>query len=115
MSSSMIDASFIKNALNRFPHKIQRMGQQNFQEGRVLEIVEVKAGLEYAARVEGNFVYDVVLSFGGDTWKTRCSCPIMEDCKHAFAALVHLSVKGAGNGNSRVARSGDDLEVRLKW
>jgi hypothetical protein len=84
----------VQSFLNTFPSPSRRRGKHYFGDGAVIEVSCVEAGRRYAAVVRGTEDYAVSLVYEPDDggWEAGCSCPVGFECKHAFAAMMALSV-----------------------
>ncbi len=74
---------------------IRTRGNQLFWSDKVA-VREARRDWVYAV-VRGTRPYDVILQFDGTDLKVQCDCPYFEDegtCKHIWAAVVAVDVKG---------------------
>ena len=67
-----------------------RRGQRYFSKGAVRSLQCVKPGIEYTAKVQGSQLYTTQVLYEKGEWFSNCSCPIIEDCKHAVAVILAL-------------------------
>ena len=65
-------------------------GQRYFAKGAVRQLQCVRPGIEYAAKVQGSQLYSTQVIYEKGEWFSNCSCPIIEDCKHAVAVMLTL-------------------------
>ena len=73
-----------------------RRGQRYFTQGALRSLQCVKPGIEYTAKVQGSQLYTTQVLYEKGEWFSNCSCPIIEDCKHAVAVIpvsyTHLTL-----------------------
>jgi hypothetical protein len=67
-----------------------KRGRKYFLHGHVLALECVEPDHLYSAQVRGGEDYDVGLEYNGEFWMAECTCPMVEDCKHAVAAMLEL-------------------------
>ena len=78
-----------------------RRGQRYFAKGAVRQLQCVQPGIEYAAKVQGSQLYSTQVIYEKGEWFSHCSCPIIEDCKHAVAVMLTLLNQAAAAGPVR--------------
>ncbi|MGH7968011.1 MAG: SWIM zinc finger family protein, partial [Limisphaerales bacterium] len=88
----LLDTAAVQRYLASFPSKSRRRGRHYFEDKAVLEVECLQTDLEYAAVVRGGEDYEVLFEYNPEegSWSAECSCPMMYDCKHAFAAMLAL-------------------------
>src|SRR5438128_11287012 len=84
--------SEIQSFLDSFPYKSRRRGKQYFAGGAVIDAACVEPDREFAAVVCDGQEFEVTLDYDAKTrsWFAECTCPLMFDCKHAYAAMLAL-------------------------
>jgi len=80
------DLSELDAALDRFQLGAERRGAAYAIEGRVRELT-VEPGI-IQATVRGTRTYEVTWYHEGGEWWSECTCPIGNDCKHAYATAL---------------------------
>lgn len=79
----------------------RQRGRDYFQSGAVLKVWSDADHL-VKAEVEGGARYSVVLFFTRGAWTGRCTCPVANNCKHAYAAaLAWRAAVAAGTPDGR--------------
>ena len=73
--------------LATFPERTRERGAEYFAAGAV-QSVGANADHFVEARVAGQDVYRLTLFFTRGKWTSRCSCPMIADCKHVHAAAL---------------------------
>ncbi|HEX9047348.1 MAG TPA: SNF2-related protein, partial [Verrucomicrobiae bacterium] len=75
--------------LKRFLLTTRRKGEKYFREGAVQSLECDEPGVAYVAAVQDGELYEVALDFE-DRWVSQCSCSMVYNCKHAYAAFRQL-------------------------
>ncbi|PWU12425.1 MAG: hypothetical protein C5B50_21470 [Verrucomicrobia bacterium] len=93
----MFSPSEIQSFLDSFPHKTQRRGRHYFRDNAVIEVACLESGRSYSAVVRGDEDYEVQLDYDPETraWLGDCTCPVVEECKHVYAAMLALQANAA--------------------
>jgi superfamily II DNA or RNA helicase len=64
-----------------------KKGMSYYRGGRVRQLTQ--SDNEVVAKVQGQRLYEVILSFDSELgWDGECSCPMEMDCKHCYAAML---------------------------
>ncbi len=71
-------------------------GAALFTEGAVLKLWATDDEDLYTAEVLGGSIYTQRLSFRKKKWTCSCTCPVLANCKHCYAAILHLSESDDG-------------------
>jgi superfamily II DNA or RNA helicase len=79
-------------AANVFPSETRGRGQRYAQDGHVRAIHATDDRID--AIVVGTDTYEVVWQKAGQGWATTCTCPVGRTCKHAYAAVWFLVLRG---------------------
>jgi SNF2-related domain/Helicase conserved C-terminal domain len=76
--------------LHTLPATARQRGERYWRAGRVASL-EQTSPHSFTVKVRGSDVYSVVLNFyPEDGWSASCTCPMMNDCKHVYAAMKAL-------------------------
>src|SRR5947207_3782268 len=88
----LLDTANIQLFLDRFPNKTRRRGKHYFADGAVTRVACVEPGRTYSAVVRGSEDYELTFDYDEAVgWSADCTCPMMEECKHAYAAMLALA------------------------
>src|SRR6266404_542573 len=87
----------IQSFLDHFPNKSRRRGRHYFADGAVVEVVCLVPDRQFGAVVSGSQDYEVVFDYDAEArrWLAECTCPMSEDCKHAYAAMLALQANAS--------------------
>ena len=90
----LLDDHGIQSFLNTFPSKSRRRGKHYFADRAVIQVACIEPDRKFAAVVRGSEDYGVTFDYdaGARSWSAECTCPVMEDCKHAYAAMLALKI-----------------------
>ncbi len=92
--------------LDSFDSGTRLRGEAYFKSGSVSAVWSAADHLVKAA-VSATEDYELTLFLTRGTWSSRCSCPVVSDCKHAYAAgLAWLRAVESG---ARDGRNPDDI------
>ena len=74
----------LRTKLDTFDAGARQRGRDLFQAGAVLS-VRSAADHYFNAEVQGDSLYGLTFFYTRGSWTCRCSCPVGENCKHAYA------------------------------
>ena len=81
--------------LKSFPRQTRKKGEGYFRNGAVRSLSCNEPGRSYEATVQGSDLYSVAFDFEDEGWGAECTCPMLYDCKHAYAAMKQLLAEHA--------------------
>jgi hypothetical protein len=89
------DIESAEKALTQFSYTVAKRGRHYYESGQVISGAKGEHLNEFVCQVRGTAPqpYEVILRYGRSHWESLCSCPIGVDCKHSYAALLHLLKK----------------------
>ncbi|MEI9894996.1 MAG: hypothetical protein WDN28_14180 [Chthoniobacter sp.] len=75
--------------LRRLPDATQMRGEDYFERGTVRRVREIPGENGFQGEVRGAETYltEVIFDPSEGAWYGLCSCPVEEDCKHAYALM----------------------------
>jgi|GEM_PF-514435 len=80
----------LSNALKRFSSGAAERGRLYARGGHVRQLDLDQSGDGFAATVRGTRTYRCEWIAAAPTWTNACTCPMVRDCKHAYAAACTL-------------------------
>ncbi len=118
--------SEIQSFLDSFPSQSRRRGKHYYADRAVISVACVEPERKFKAVVRGSEDYEVTFEYDAadePRWDAECTCPIMFECKHAYAAMLALSanatklsaappaLNGKSSGSKKKTKT---VEVTLK-
>src|SRR6266566_984653 len=93
----LLATSEIQSFLDHFPNKSRRRGKHYFADGAVVRVACIEPDRQFLAVVSGSRDYEEAFEYEAEArcWLAECTCPMSEDCKHAYAAMLALQANAS--------------------